>query len=181
LRCRSVVKRLAAVLAFASLVLPATAEAKGMVTIRVCGADACVELEDRAAYVLSPAETVPEPPPLASFYRVDIEFRAGGDRNGYSVLFVPSSGLIASNVGAARALLWYVPRTEALEQLAPAIRELDAFGAPTAWPAAVESPPASSPNGRGWLHYLLAAGGILAILAAPALVRRIRPAQPRTA
>jgi hypothetical protein len=175
------VKRLAAVLALVTLALPATADAKGMVTIRVCGAEACVTLEDRAAYLLSPAETVFEPPPVASFYRVDIEFEAGGDRNGYSVLFVPSSALIASNVGAARALLWYVPRTEALDQLSPAIRELDAFGAPTAWPAAVESPPASSPNGRGWLHYLLAGGGILVILSAAALVHRIRPIQPRTA
>lgn len=164
-----------------TLALPATANAKGMVTIRVCGAEACVTLEDRAAYLLSPAETVFEPPPVASFYRVDIEFEAGGDRNGYSVLFVPSSALIASNVGAARALLWYVPRTEALDQLSPAIRELEPFQPPTTWPAAVEARPASSRNTQGWLRYLLAAGGILVILVAPVLVRRIRPAQTRTA
>lgn len=168
-------------LALASLVLPGTAEAKGTVTIRVCGADACVELEDRAAYVLSPAETVLEPPPAASFYRVDVEFEAGAESNGYSVLYVPSSGLIASNLGAARALLWYVPRTEALEQLAPATRELDPFGAPAAWPAAVDARPAPPSNTRGWLSYLLAAGGILVVLAAAALVNRIRPIQPRTA
>ena len=152
-----------------------------MTTIRVCGADACVTLEDRAAHVLSAAETVFEPPPVASFYRVDIEFEAGGDRSGYSVLFVPSSGLIASNLGAARALLWYVPRTEALDQVSPAIRELEPFQPPTAWPAAVESRPASSPDTRGWFAYVLTACGILAILFAPALLRRIRPGQPRTA
>ncbi len=174
-------KKLAAALALVSVVLPATADAKGMATIRVCGAEACVTLEDRAAYVLSPAETVFEPPPVASFYRVDIAFEAGADRSGYSVLFVPSSGLIASNVGAARALLWYVPTTEALEQLAPATRELDAFEAPTAWPAAVEAHPVSSPSGRSWLHFLLAAGAILVILAAAPLVRRTRPIQPRAA
>lgn len=168
-------------LALASLVLPATAEAKGMAIIRVCGTDGCVGLEGRAAHVLSPAETVLEPPPVASFYRVDVEFEAGAESNGYSVLFVPSSGLIASNLGAARALLWYVPRTEALEQLAPATRELDAFEAPAAWPAAVEARPVPPSNTRGWLHYLLAAGGILVVLAAAAWVRRIRPIQPRSA
>jgi hypothetical protein len=175
------VKSLAAVLVLASLVLPATAEAKGMVTIRVCGADECVELEDQAAYVLGPAETVLEPPPVASFYRVDVEFVAGGESNGHSVLFVPSSGLIASNLGAARALLWYVPRTEALEQLAPATRGLDAFEEAAAWPAAVDARPVPPSNTHGRLPYLLAAGGMLVVLAAAALGLRIRPILPRTA
>ncbi len=150
-----------------------------MATVRVCGAEACVTLEDRAAYVLSPAETVLEPPPVGPFYRMDVEFEAGDDRNGYSTLFVPSSGLIASNAGAERALLWYVPRTEALAQLGPAARKLEAFEAPEAWPAAVDAQPVPPSSKRGWSNYLLAGGVILVVLAAAALARRGRRIQPR--
>jgi hypothetical protein len=152
-----------------------------MTTVRVCGAEACVTLEDRAAYMLSPAETVLEPPPVGSFYRVDVEFEAGGDRNGYSALFVPSSGLIAANAGAERALLWYVPRTEAVEQLAPAVRKLEGFEAPATWPAAVDVQPVQQARTRGWFNYLLAGGVILLVLAGAALGRRNRLIQPRPA
>ena len=152
-----------------------------MTTVQVCGAEACVSLEDRAAHMLSPAEGVLEPPPVGSFYRLDVEFEAGRDRNGYSALFVPSTGLIASNAGAERALLWYVPRTEALAQLAPAVRKLEAFEAPAAWPAAVDAQPVQQASTHGWFNYLLAGGVILLILAAAALGRRNRRIQPRAA
>jgi hypothetical protein len=180
-------KRIAGFLAVASLVLAPAVEAKGTATLRVCGEDACVTLADRAAYVLSPQETVFEPPPVARYYRLDVTLVAGREPQRHSLVFVPSSGLLAANAGADRALSWYVPPTEALNQLRPAIAELEAFEAPTAWPLAVEEAAAASArasvaDGRDWTPYIVAAGLIVLTLAAFVLAaRRLRVRRPKTA
>ena len=177
-------KRIAGLLAIASLVLPTAVQAKGMATVQVCGEDGCVTLADRPAYVLSPQETVFEPPPVARYYRLDITLEAGGEQQRRSNLFVPSSGLLAANAGADGVLLWYVPRTEALNQLRPAIAELEAFEAPTAWPlvAGSASARASVADGRDWTPYIVVAGLIVLTLSAVGLAaRRLRVGRPKTA
>ena len=177
--------KLAALLALTSLLLPAAVGAKGMATVRVCGADACVTLPDRTAEVISPAETVFEPPPVALYYRLEIAIDTGRDVQRQYNLYAPSSGLLAANAGAERALLWYVPRTEALKQLRPAVVQLEPFKAPRAWPLAVEEAALAGPTAAGERHWTLPVlATTLAFVALGGLVllaRRLRLRRPKTA
>jgi hypothetical protein len=167
-----------------ALALPALANAKGLTTVRVCGVERCVTLGDRqqAATVTSPQDTVVEPPRPAAFHRLDIATEAGEYQDSYSALFVPSAGLIAADEGARRALIWYVPRTDALQQLRAAIRGLEAYEAPASWPNAVaatlgeeKTPQTSSPYVPWGVAVFLVLGGCA--LGA----HRIRVRRPTTA
>ena len=173
--------RIALLLAVAALALPQAAQAKGQAAVRVCGPEDCVTLDDGVAYTLGPAETVPQTPPTAPYYRVDVSFEAGGERETSTSLFVPSSGLVAANAygSGLGTLLWYAPRAEALEQLDPAIRSLEPYEPPAAWPVRVERSAATEPAAT--FPYRVAAGAALVLLAIAAFGRRIRLRQTRTA
>jgi hypothetical protein len=173
--------RIALLLAVAALALPQAAQAKGQATVRVCGPENCVTLDDGVAYTLGPAETVPQTPPTAAYYRVDVSFEAGRKRETSSSLFVPSSRLLAATADGSglRGLLWYVPRAEALAQLAPAIRGLEPYEPPAAWPVRVERSAATEPAAA--FPYRVAAGAALMLLAIAAFGRLIRLRQARTA
>ena len=167
-----------------ALALPALANAKGLTTVRVCGVEHCVTLGDReqAATVTSPQETVLEPPRPEPFYRLDIAIDAGEYRDSYSALFVPSAGLIAADEGARRALIWYVPRTDALQQLRAAIRGHEAYGAPTAWPDAVAEMPVAEETPQPFSPYVPWGVAVLLLLGGCALgAHRIRVRRPKTA
>jgi hypothetical protein len=171
----------AVVVTLTALGLPAIAGAKGLMTVRVCGAYTCAVLADptRAARVPSPQESVLEPPRPAPYYRLEISSAANRQPRSYSALYVPSAALLAADVGAARALLWYVPRTEALAELRTATRNVEPFDAPSAWPPAVEVPEVVT-VGRS-ADWPAVAALTAALAAASLMAARIRGRRPTTA
>lgn len=170
-----------------ALGLPHGAAAKGTTTVRACGPEDCVLIGDfsLAGQIVTVAEVV-EKPASAPFYRLDITQETGQESQAFSDLFVPSSGLVAANSGAARSLLWYQPAGWATLDLRAALRDLAPFPAPASWPAAVETP-ASVPgppttDRRDWQPYGFAALMIVVALGGVALLARsLRVRRPRTA
>ena len=160
------------------------AEAKGTTTVHACGPEDCVRIGDvpLAGQIVTVAEVV-EAPIRAPYYRIDVTQDAGRETQTFSDLFVPSSGLVASNLGSARRLLWYQPAGRSTEELRVAVRGLTPFDAPSAWPVSVDTPlQAPAPGGRGWRAYALLAGlGALTLAAFALAARRIRIRHPRTA
>jgi hypothetical protein len=184
------VKRLSILIAAVALTWVPGAFGKGLTSVRVCGESECVALSDepQAAHIMSSAEGVFEPPKPGPFYRLDIAIDAGTETHSFSNVFVPGEELIAANVGAERALVWYVPRTEALRLLEEATRDLEPYAAPAAWPPKIAAlngltaPPPVTSDGANWRPWALAVGALMVALSAGGLLaRRLRLRHTATA
>jgi hypothetical protein len=83
-------------------------------------------------------------------------------------------------------LAWFPVVGEPLAAIEGAIIELDPYPGPASWPRSLEdamvTPAHASPGGRDyWLRYVLAACGILALVAVASFARRVLLRQARTA
>ena len=169
------------VVALVAFVLPAAALGKGRNTVQVCGQEACTTLEDRAGarYLGSSQEGVFEPPRPSQYYRLYVTAETGTYRHTYSSIFHPEAGLIGVDEGARRVLYWHVPRTETLQELRAATRDLEPYDAPSSWPLAVGSLSAAETSGDR-SSYELAFVAFLSVLAGGAVVARRAQISPRT-
>jgi hypothetical protein len=166
----------------AALALPGAALSKGRNTVQVCGPEACTILEDGAGarYLGSSEEDVFEPPRPSRYYRLYVTAEAGTYRHTYSAIFSPSERLIGVDEGARRILYWHVPRTETLQELRAATRELQAYDAPAAWPSAVGDLSTTTGSDRRTSELAVAAL-LLALAVGVGMVHRIAMRRPGTA
>lgn len=172
------------------LVFVAAASAKGPVEAQICGESDCAELDPRVGgmLIVDAGDRASRIPPTAEFFRVDFTFRSpdGREENSFSHLYVPSRRLMAAGDELPGTLVWFPVVGEPLAAIERAVAELDPYAGPAAWPTSLEDPivthaPPSPTGGRDSLPYVLAACGILALLAAGGFARRIRQRQARTA
>src|SRR5947207_9553003 len=87
--------RLAALaIAGAALVLPASAAAKELTKVTICGQGGCHSTEDRSRLATLPVGGMPtDPPKAAAFYRVTVHIR--GDRPGsFRMYFLSGQGML---------------------------------------------------------------------------------------
>jgi hypothetical protein len=182
-------RRHAPVLAIvAALALPATAAAKEIGSLTVCGPDHCHKITTRPAmkaFVEGGYETL-APTTAASFYIVKARMRyEGEDAGGYSVQYVPAVNLLRAEAEFGKHK-WLRPAGITARALRRAARGLRPYPADQLGPVREPSPaPAASPparvsspaSGDGSSRLGLAGGAgalVIALLGATLLVRRRR-------
>jgi hypothetical protein len=170
------------------LALAGSAEAKKLVSAKVCGASECRTVTDREALMALHEGGPPTGPPDASaFYRVDLTGRGDGELFTFPVVIVPEAGLLRGGTEAegytwmpvsAQAAREFRRMTSGLAPLPAAkLAGLDARP-PEARVDEVVLPPAEPDAGGGgapiwpWIVFGLAALGLLAF----AVARLRRPA-----
>lgn len=171
------------------LVFVVAASAKGPVDAQICGESDCAALDPRVGgmLIVDAGDRVSRIPPTAEFFRVDFTFRSpdGREENSFSHLYVPSRRLMAAGGELPGTIIWFPLIGEPLAVIERAVAELDPYAGPAAWPTSLEDPivtqPHASPTGgRNSRPYVLAACGILALLAAAGFARGMRLRQART-
>ena len=174
----------------AGLALAPSAGAKNITKAQACGQDECVALQDRQVMeILNSGGSVSKPPPTAPYLRLDFTFDGGGpNENSFSHLFVPSTGLIGANGETQQALLWFENDGVITERFRQAIRGLEPFAAPSAWPRNLDPPSRwtkyapLADDGRNWHPWAFALGAaMIALLLGGLLARRMRVRRPTTA
>jgi hypothetical protein len=160
----------------AALALPATAGAKEVASLSVCGPGSCHMIKDRAAMRAFPSggyETL-APKSGGTFYKVNAHMRhEGEDAGGYTVLYVPAVGLLRADSDHPR-YRWLEPAAVTARALRRAVRGLRPYPADQLGPvrepspAPAESPPArvSSPASGGGFPEVGFAGGLAVLIAA---------------
>ena len=111
----------------AALVLPATAQAKEITSLALCGPDECQDIDASGYGHSAPfgGETVG--PPAGHFYRLDIGVDGGAD--GFSAYYEPVSGLLATP-DRPGTFLWLRPSAKLAPDLKAAAKLLEPFPAP---------------------------------------------------
>jgi hypothetical protein len=183
-------KRLTLCLALAlPLALASAAEAKELVSAKVCGASDCRTVEDREALAaLSEGGGPTEPPKASAFYQVDLTGRGDGERFTFTVVIVPEAGLMRGGT-EAEGYTWMPVSPDAVREFRQMTRGLEPFPAaklagldvrpPEARVDEVVLPPAEPDAGGGgapvwpWIAFGLPALALLALAAAR--LRRPRP------
>ena len=172
------------VIAAAGLGPAATASAKEIASVKVCGADGCTDVTEQATMAIADGGPPTSRPDEATpFYRVKIavEGEQGESVPGWSFLWVPA----AQKIGLEDET-WANPPSTTIDELEAVTRRIDPLPASELVLPAVPEPkeivaPAEAPAGDGGLPALvwalLAAGGLglaalLARAAAIALGRR---------
>jgi hypothetical protein len=180
---------LAATAATTALALPAAGQAKEIGSLKVCGPGHCHAVTARAAmnaFLEDGYETL-APKSGGAFYEVRARMRHGGeDAGGFTVLYVPSAGLLRAEADYGKHR-WLRPAGVTARALRRAARGLRPYPADELGPVREPSPaPAASPparvsgraSGDGSERLGLAGGaGALAVVAALAttlLIRRRR-------
>jgi hypothetical protein len=179
--------------------LPSSAAAKGVTSVKMCGASGCTDVTGEASDLVMQGGTPTDPPSAAApFYvlRVTIGEPAGGGlkevtHDELTTLYVPSTGLLRGGDGT-----WMAPDATRLAQLDGRVGAQDpwpasrlasrapelATVAAAARPAARETSPATNADDDGFdvpIAAIAAAGAaaLLALLAAAVLRRRGPEAQ----
>lgn len=182
----------------AALALAAGAGAKELTSAEACGVDdECAPIHDlRAAMmILESGGSMSPPPSAAPFYRLDFTIDIGGpEHHGFSGVYVPSKGLLATGTDESGTVSWYPVYGAAMDVIRQAVRDLEPFPTPAAWPSWIGDPvsrPASEPapppaavadDRADWTPWLIAAGiALLALSCGGFLARRLRLRRPRTA
>jgi hypothetical protein len=181
-------KRLSLCLALVlPLALAGPAEAKKVVSAKVCGASDCRTVDDRDSLTaLAEGGTPTDPPAAAPFYRVELTVLGDGERFTFPIVIVPDAGLVRGGTEAegytwipvsAKAVGEFRRITRGLEP-APATK-LSGLRPPEARVDEVVLPPAEPESSGGgapawpWIAFGLAALALLAI--ATARLRRSSP------
>ena len=179
---------LAAVAALAALALPATASAKEITALEVCGTDGCTRIADRSVLRgFEQGSELAEAPPAGRHrsYALRVRVRdAGVERTGWTTLWLPSAHLIAFDDGQPGAT--FAPAPPALERAlwsaarghtARAARRFAAASPPAARvaevvPAPVRASARATGGGRPALMWTGAAGVVLLLGAGAWRARR---------
>jgi hypothetical protein len=162
---------MAFVVVLSSLLLPASASAKGSAPARVCGSEGCVELEggpDSLIFLDGDAR-VPAPSP-GPYYRLEYDVPGFGPQ-----FFVATGNRLAVETGGGRALQWYALYGTGPESLKPAIDDLEPYPAPADWPGRIALESAPSSGGTGPLTWLLHVGLLVAAATCAVAAGRGRP------
>jgi hypothetical protein len=183
-------RRVIVLAAIAALALPATASAKEVGSLTVCGTDGCEKVTDHAArkgFMEGGYETLPPKEP-GPFFRVKVAMLHDGDHVGaWTVQYLRAANLIRAQADYGKHV-WTRPAGATAEALRDAARGLQPYPAEKLGPVrepppvAVEDPPArvSRPASGGGSSRLVLAGGsataALALLAGGLLARRHRRA-----
>jgi hypothetical protein len=182
----------------AALAVASAASAKELTSAQACGIDdECAPLQDlrSAMMILESGGSMSPPPPSAPYYRLDFTIDTGGpEHHGFSGVYVPSKGLIATGANPNGTINWFPVYGQAMNVIQQAVRDLRPFPAPAAWPNWIGDPvsaPANNPTpkpapvadeGTNWTPWLVAAGIVLlALTAGGLLARRLRVGRPTTA
>jgi len=181
--------RLAALaIAGAALVLPASAAAKELTKVTICGQGGCHSTEDRSRLATLPVGGTPtDPPKAAAFYRVTVHMRA--ERPGlFRMYFLSGQGLLREQPVHGSWMRAEPAQAAALAALARGLKPFPAAKLPyarlplpdvTPVPIATPAPPvrASSGGSLPWPIVLAAAVGLAgAAMAARLVARRRGPA-----
>lgn len=170
--------RLPAILATAAaLALPGAAAAKEVTALDVCGTDGCTRIADRAVLRgfeqgSELAQAPPAGPQRPYVVRVRVRDDAGASRVGWTTLWLPAAGVMASDDGQPGATFMPVGpvldralRRAARGHRARAARTFAAPAPPTARVAEVVPAPAPAAAQSGSSHRPALAGvGLAAIL-----------------
>jgi hypothetical protein len=171
------------------LALAGAAEAKEVVSAKVCGASDCRTTKDRDVLVaLSEGGGPAQPPGAGSFYRVELTVRGDGELFTFPVVIVPDAGLMRGGT-EAEGYTWMAVSPKAVGEFRQIARGLEPVPAarlagldvrlPGARVDEVVLPPAEPDSGGSgdpawpWIVVGLAALGLLAL--AVARLRRPRP------
>jgi hypothetical protein len=177
--------------ALGALALPATAGAKAITALDVCGTDGCTRIVDRSVlHSFEEGSAVAQAPPPGRHrsytLRVRVRDESGAARGGWTSLWIPSAHAIAFDDGQAGAT--FTPAPPALERAlwsaarghtARAARRFAAPSAPAARVAEVVAPPVrasasgqTTADGRPALMWTGAAGVIVLLGAGAWRARR---------
>jgi hypothetical protein len=171
------------------LVLAGAAEAKKLVSAKVCGASGCRTVDDRDSLTALAEGGPPTGPPKASgFYQVDLTGRGDGERFTFTVAIVPEAGLMRGGT-EAEGYTWMPVSADAVRQFRRMTRGIEPFPAaklagldvrpPEARVDEVVLPPEEPGSGGGgapvwpWIVFGLPALGLVGL--AIARLRRPRP------
>ena len=178
-RCTTDMRTSLALLAAVAVALgpAAAASAKEIASVKVCGADGCHDVTDRATHAVvdgGPPTMPPDKP--APFYRIKVKIKAEGNESipGWINLWVPSTELLRGDDGT-----WMTPASttvDALKALTRGIQPLPAAKLPMPEPVAEETPAAASapvtppddgggPPAAVWVLIAAGALGLIAALA----------------
>ncbi len=169
----------------------AAASAKEIASVKVCGADGCHDVTDRATHAVvdgGPPTMPPDKP--APFYRIKVKIKAEGNESipGWTNLWVPAPELLQGDDGT-----WMTPASTTVDALKALTRGIEPLPATKlALPAPVVAPPptgaavpATPPDDGGtppgvWVFLAAGALGLAYAVArgATALVARRRGAEP---
>jgi hypothetical protein len=161
--------------ALAALPLPASAAAKEITKVTICGQGGCHSTDDRTQLATLPVGGTPSDPPRAApFYRVTVHMRSDRPRS-FRMYFVPRAGLLRESAVHGS---WTRPSRAQAAALASLARGLTpfaasglAYGRPSASPV-----PASHGGGFPWPILLAALVG----LAGAAVAVRLHVRGPAT-
>ncbi len=160
------------------LALAGAAEAKELVSAKVCGASDCRTVEDREALGALAEGGPPTGPPAASgFYQVDLTGRGDGELFTFTVVLVPDAGVMRGGT-EAEGYTWMPVSATAVREFRRMTRGLEPFPEaklagldvrpPEARVDEVVLPPAEPESSGGgapvwpWIVLGLAALGLLA-------------------
>ncbi len=184
-------RRAVTLAALAAVALPATASAKEVGALTLCGPDGCQRITARAplrGFMNGGYETLGPRRP-APFFRLKVTMRyQGQDAGGWTVAYLPADNLIRAQAEYGKRV-WTRPAASTARALRRAARGLQPYPAAQLGPVrepppvAVEGPPARASHpasGGGSSHVALAGGGATAAIAllAGGLVARRRRCPP---
>ena len=180
------------------LALAGAAEAKKLVSAKVCGASDCRTVDDRNSLTaLAEGGPPTNPPPDATgFYQVDLTGRGDGERFTFTVVIVPEAGLMRGGT-EADGYTWMPVSTDAVGEFRRMTRGLEPFPAaklagldarpPEARVDEVVLPPAEPDSGGGgapvwpWIVFGIPALALLGLAAARLRRQRPSPGSPEPA
>jgi hypothetical protein len=163
---------IAAVLA--TLGLPASAAAKEITKVTICGQGGCHSTEDRDRLAALPVGGTPtDPPRAAPFYRVTVHMREQRAAS-FGMYFLPGPGLLRERAVHGSWMRASAPRAAALASLARGLKPFAATQLPySRIPAPSPSP--ATPDGSGFPWPIVLAA-LLGLGGAALAVRLRRPA-----
>jgi hypothetical protein len=179
------------------LMLAGAAEAKKVVSAKVCGASDCKTVKDRDALVaLTEGGGPTEPPSASPFYRVELTVRGDGELFRFPVVIVPDAGVMRGG-NEVEGYTWMPVSAKAVGEYRRMTRGLDPLPAaklagldvrpPEARIDEVVLPPSEPESGGGgapawpWIVFGLAGLGLVAIAAARLRRPSPSPAPPEPA
>ena len=175
--------------AAALLVAPAAVHAKEIAEVSVCGTgNQCVTYDesDFKSLMFLAEDAGPAEPPAAAapWYRLRYTAEHGGERESWTIAYVPSFDLLRVR-GESAAFEWVALNSRTARVLRRAADALPAYPAATLRGLKVEQPAAREPSGSTpswgwWLATALGAAG-LALLAASRVMRAEGLEPPRLA
>jgi hypothetical protein len=168
--------QIALLTALAALALPASAQAKEIVSVNACGADGCRDVTSIANHAaLDGGGRGSAPDRAAPYFRFEVKVKAGDGTSGWNFLYVPSAQKVRGADGT-----WMNPTTASLDALDRLVRGRQPLAAARLAPRQATPPAPAADAGVPAAAWGFGVAGAAA-LAACALIFVIRRRGPTTA